>query len=624
MTLVISGRVTHTAVVASRGVGLVAGRLGMVALIALAVGFTAADPLDARTQAVSARPSALRDAVTIVIGVGGAVHGYSPRSVSVERGGQLVVQNDDNVTHTVTSEAVGTQGDPLFDQLVPAHSSRTLVLPSTLGAGEYAFYCSFHPTMHGTLVVTGEAGQVPEPPDFEQELRIPEVLNGSDLTIHVRRAPVRVMPHGPRTRMWTYGGTFPGPTIKRPTGTTTRVTFVNDLPRRAGSLTVHQHGGHQTSADDGQPTRQLIARGDSRTYTYRLVEGGKPMPASFRFYHDHRMGRTAPNNWRGLQGMFLVTDEREERLGLPSGRFDIPLHISERSFTPHNQLTDPFPGARMHEWMTGPQAPPNDATVGRRVLVNGQFAPYLKVRPGRYRLRLLDASLFSAYDLALSSGRPFVQVGTGSGLLPHKVVRQDILLGPAQRADVVVDFTGQAGENVLLSSIPRSDATVGTGTRSAAIMQFRVRGRPPTRDARVPDALRPVPHLDVPSTVSKTWTFDLTTSGHGSYWSINDKMFDPGRVDHRVRLGSIERWRLRNTSDVTHYVHLHEEQWRTISRDGRPPPPWERGFEDTWRLDPGETVEVAARFTDYRGVFMVHCHMLDHEDHGMMAQFEVY
>ena len=100
-------------------------------------------------------------------------------------------------------------------------------------------------------------------------------------------------------------------------------------------------------------------------------------------------------------------------------------------------------------------------------------------------------------------------------------------------------------------------------------------------------------------------------------------MFDPKRVDHQVLQGTTERWRLLNTSDMTHYVHLHEEQWRTISRNGKRPPPWERGFEDTWRLDPGETVEVAARFTDYAGPFMVHCHMLDHEDHGMMAQFEV-
>ena len=598
------------------------GRVAMVAATGVLLGAALSIPSVAH-RASASRPTSDRVSTTIVIPLGGAASGFSPQDVSIERGGQLTVVNDDNMAHTVTSEAVGTQGDPLFDLTVPSHATRTLVLPATLGAGEYAFYCSFHPSMRGRLTITGEAGEVPEPPAFEQPLRIPKVLTGSNLTIDMRRADVRVMPHGPKTRMWTYGGTFPGPTIKRPTGSSTQVTFVHDLPKKAGSLTVHQHGGHQSSADDGQPTRHLIRRGTRRTYTYPLLDNGKPMPAGFRFYHDHRMDRTARNNWRGLQGMFLVTDQREDALGLPSGPFDLPLHFSDRSFTADNQLTDPFPSAVMHKWMTGPQAPPDDATVGKRILVNGTFAPYLRVKPGRYRLRLLNASLFSAYDFSLSDGRPFVQVGTGNGLLPHSVVRQDLLLGPAQRADVVVDFRGRRGEDVLLSTIPRSDDVVGTGSRSAAIMQFRVRGHAHQR-AQVPDHLRPAPKLDVPNKVAMTWTFDLTDHGdHGSFWSINGQMFDPERVDHRVRMGAVERWRLRNTSDMTHYVHLHEEQWQTISRNGERPPPWERGFEDTWRLDPGETVEVAARFTDYPGIFMVHCHMLDHEDHGMMAQFEV-
>ena len=109
----------------------------------------------------------------------------------------------------------------------------------------------------------------------------------------------------------------------------------------------------------------------------------------------------------------------------------------------------------------------------------------------------------------------------------------------------------------------------------------------------------------------------------GTYWTVNGKPFDPHRVDVEVPLGSTQTWLLKNVSPITHYIHLHEEQWHTISRDGKRPPPWERGLEDTWRLDPGETVKVAAQFTDYTGVFMLHCHMLDHEDDGMMAQFAV-
>jgi len=608
--------VTQNLAVALTGVR----RLGLVAVVTVAFGGAAYLPGVLPTEQLSS--ASAEAAVTVVIKPGGIVSGYSPSSVSVAQGGVLKVVNQDSMAHTLTSVAVDADGDPLFEVLVGPRTTGSLIVPATLAAGKYTFYCTIHPNMRGTLVVTGEGGGTPAPPKFEQALRIPKVLTGRDITIPMRRERVQVMPTGPKTWMWTYGGSFPGPTIKRPTGSMTKVTFVNDLPAGAGSMTVHQHGGHQSSADDGQPTRFLIPIGGRRTYTYPLRDAGEPQPAAFRFYHDHRMDRTAENNWRGLQGMFLVTDERERRLGLPHGAYDVPLHLTDRSFTADNQLTDPFPGHDMHDWLTGPQAPPNDATVGKRILVNGQFAPYLRVKPGLYRLRVLNASTFSAYDLALSNGRSFAQIGTGTALLPRPVDRKDVLLGPAQRADVVVDFRGMRGQDVILSTVPRTDTRNGTGSRSAAIMQFRVRGTA-RQQSRVPERLRPVPALDVPQKVEKVWTFGLTKDGHGTFWSVDGKMFDPDRVDHRVRQGSVERWRLRNTSDMTHYVHLHEEEWRTVSRNGRPPLPWERGFEDTWRLDPGEYVDVAARFTDHPGLFMVHCHMLDHEDHGMMAQFEV-
>ena len=600
--------------------------------VAVALGLTLA-PTSARVEAPGVAADPGPSAVTLSIGLGGAAHGYLNPDIALAQGGILTVANNDGVAHTVTSDALGTSGDPLFTFFVPARTTREFPLPLIAG-GVYAFYCTFHPGMRGTLtVIGGPVGDVPVPPAFEQPLRIPKVLAGDHITIPMKKADVRIMAHGPKTSMWTYGGSYPGPTIVRRTGHATKVTFKHQLPRDAGKLTVHHHGGHQSSADDGQPTTYLIGKGDKRTYDYSLRDAGRPAPAAFNFYHDHRMHVTARNNWRGLQGMFLTTDPKEKRLGLPKGKYDVPLHFSDRTFTQNNQLVDPFPHqgghaghAGMHAWMTGPHAPPNDATVGQRILVNGQFAPYLTVKPGLYRLRLLNASLFSAYDFALSDGSAFTQVGTGSGLLPAPVTRQDVLLGPAQRADVVVDFRGKSGQDILLSTIPRSDNTgakPGTGSRNAALMQFRVRGTT-AQKARVPGKLRPLaPLTGVPGKVSKTWTFDLSQRHHGAFWSINGKMFEADRMDHKVRMNSAERWKLRNTSDMTHYVHLHQEQWHTLSRDGQEPPPWEQGLEDTWRLDPGESVVVAARFTDFPGVFMLHCHMLDHEDHGMMAQFEI-
>jgi FtsP/CotA-like multicopper oxidase with cupredoxin domain len=421
--------------------------------------------------------------------------------------------------------------------------------------------------------------------------------------------------------MWTYAGTYPGPTIRRPAGKDTKITFVNRLGKSAGSVTVHLHGDHHASRNDGQPASHLIKPGKRRTYNYPLTNNGRPERAAFDFYHDHRMDLTSRNNWQGLEGMFIIDGANSH--GLPTGKYDVPLLISDRSFTAHNRLANPFPKTPTMR-MTGPDAPPGDGTVGDRVLVDGRYAPYLNVSAHRYRLRLLNGSNFQSYDFALSDHRSFVQVGTGSGLLPKPVRRHDILLGPAQRADVIIDFRGEFHKRIVLESIPRSDhSPSGIGTPAVSVMQFRVKTK--ARDTtRIPSRLERPPALRIPRKVSATWTFGLGgNTKTGTYWTVNGKPYDPKRVDLRVPLGATQTWLLKNTTSITHYIHIHEEEWHTVRRDGKRPPPWERGLEDTWRLDPGETVRVAAKFTDYTGVFMIHCHMLDHEDHGMMAQFAV-
>ncbi|HMC69917.1 MAG TPA: multicopper oxidase domain-containing protein, partial [Mycobacteriales bacterium] len=136
--------------------------------------------------------------------------------------------------------------------------------------------------------------------------------------------------------------------------------------------------------------------------------------------------------------------------------------------------------------------------------------------------------------------------------------------------------------------------------------------------------LQAAPAITVPKKVSAVWAVGVTgSSGSGSSWTLDGKMFDPKRVVLKVPRGATQMWELRNPTNVTHYLHIHEEQWHTVLRDGKTPPKWERGLEDTWRLDPGERVRVVAKFTDFLGVFMIHCHMLDHEDDGLMAQFAV-
>ena len=602
--------------------------VGLVALVAC-VGALLVYDVGRAPEATQAFAEPVRNA-TIVIEEGGARKGFSTPEVTVSGGGVVTVVNLDSMDHTVTSVANGPDGLPVFDVRIAAGTTATVPGIDALAPGEWAFYCKFHPSMRGDINVVGGGGGVePERPTFEQPLVVPRTKTGAHIRLVMKRALVRTRPDGPRTSMWTYDGTYPGPTIRRRGGRGTEVTVVNRLPKGAGAMSTHLHGDHHASADDGQPTTYLIEPGSSRAYDYPLTVAGRPEPGSFFWYHDHRMDRTARNNWRGLQGMFIVTDPPLPGLRLPTGARDVPLMVSERSFTADNQLTDPFAGGPEmvghHGQMawTGPKAPPDDATVGDTVLVNGREAPYLQVSATRYRLRLLNSSPFSSYNFTLSDGRPFLQIGTGSGLLPKAVVRTGVLLGPAQRADVIVDFSGATGRNLVLESVPAEPGYTGDNARQASVMEFRVGASAPD-PSRLPSRL-PSPKLvsPVPSKVSKTWTFGLAGDDHASFWSINGKAFDPDRVDHRSRLGTVERWRFRNTSQVTHYVHIHNEQWRTLLRDGKRPPPWERGLEDTWRLDPGEVVEVAARFTDHTGPFMIHCHMLDHEDHGMMARFDV-
>lgn len=605
--------------------GWAAGLLAVALAAGAALG--AAPPPPPPAQAAVAPASA-----TVVVDRGQLR--FTPGEVALAGGGTLTLVNLDTFDHTVTSVATDAAGVPLFDVRVAAGTSATITGVEALGEGAYDFFCKLHPQMRGVLVVQGGDGTAtPQLPSFDQPLVVPDRVRGTEVTLPMREARVRMLPTGPRTRMWTYGGSYPGPTVVGRAGRETRVRFVHRLPPRAGAMTVHLHGDHHASEHDGQPTTQLVRPGQSRTYEYPLTYAGLPEPSSFFFYHDHRMDRTARNNWRGLQGMFLVEDPAEARLQLPTGRRDVPLMISDRSFRRDNSLTNPFAGgARMvghHGAMAwvGPKAPPDDATVGTHVLVNGRYAPYLRVSATRYRLRLLNASHFSAYSIGLSDGRPLLQVGTGNGLLRRPVVRDRVLLGPAQRADVVVDLHGAAGQDLVLDSVPAAPGESGDDARPAALMQLRVGAEEQDR-SRLPARLPSPDLVRAPARVSKTWTFDLDSTAHGrhgraTYWSVNRHAFDPGRVDHRARLGTVERWRLRNTSDMTHYVHIHAEQWRTVLRDGKRPPPWERGLEDTWRLEPGEVVEVAARFEDYTGPFMIHCHMLDHEDHGMMARFDV-
>jgi len=433
-------------------------------------------------------------------------------------------------------------------------------------------------------------------PAFSRPLVIPRVLTGSNITLTAKLANVQILP-GATTRMWTYNGTFPGPTIRRPTGQTTTVTLINNLAAAAGELTLHNHGNHSTAESDGQPDAFLAApSGGSVKYTYTGKEAGGNERGALQWYHDHRMDVTGRNVWMGLAGMYIIDDPADPKT-LPKGEFDVPLMITDRSFDAKNQLAYKFDA---------------NGVTGNRILVNGVPQPYFKVGDRKYRLRILNASNSRSYDLALSTGQSFIQIGTESGLLTAPVRRTHMLIAPAERVEVVIDFAKRLNQKIVLQNL------AATGSLRQ-LMQFRVT-RDLTDNSSVPTKLRPLPALDTTSAFTRT--FEFGRNRFTNLWTINGQVFDPNRVDAQPRLGTTETWILKNKSSTNHVVHIHGVDQQLVSRNGVAPAAYER-LKETWNLKGGETVAVKMKFTDNIGSFVFHCHILEHEDAGMMAQLDV-
>ncbi len=475
---------------------------------------------------------------------------------------------------------------------------------------------------------------------FGEPLPIPPELTAAKLEIPIRVAEQQILP-GRKTQLWTFGGSFPGPTIRRPAGERTEVTFRHELPKKVGELSVHLHGAHSRTQFDGQPggltgsqpfsdycnipfdlsakdsgNDLLLKPGDRKRYVYDLTEDGAPERAAFKWYHDHRLDRTALHAWHGMAGMFIVDDAHEESLPLPSGEHDIAMAIADRTFDDSNQLTDPFTDLR----------PPDDGILGATVLVNGAYMPHHHVAARRYRLRILNVSQFRAYDLYLSNGAPLIQIGADGGLMPRPIRRDRILIGPAERVEVIVDFARSRGGTVELRSHHKRPGRnpLGSHAYEGALMQFRVDSARVHDATKVPARLRPLPAWTRHAKRKPDHTWTITVGGlFKTVWEINGKTFDPAYADTSPRLGETVTWELHNKTSVAHLMHLHHTSWYLLSRDGRPPPPWEDCLKDTFFLFPGERILVAGHLSDYTGKFVVHCHMLDHEDHGLMSQFRV-
>ncbi|MGF1425168.1 multicopper oxidase family protein [Kitasatospora sp. LaBMicrA B282] len=488
----------------------------------------------------------------------------------------------------------------------------------------------------GKLIPGGQPGVLmrsglPLPPRYQAQLPIPPVLRPtrSDATtdyyeITAQVGQVQLLPDH-LTEVWGYQGSFPGPTIESRSGRRTQVTHRNALPHPTA---VHLHGGHTPHDSDGYPLDLITPAGGSPTAlgTMAGMPGmgsatGQPQRdyvypmnqrAATLWYHDHTMGFTGPNVYRGLAGFHLVRDDEEAALALPQGPRELPLMITDRAFTADGGFA--YPALDPDQGRPGVTDAYMDGVLGDVILVNGAPWPVAEVDRARYRLRLLNASNARRYRLELDPQPPggggLVQIGSDGGLLERAVAQDALELAPAERFDVVVDFARyRPGTQVRLVN------RLGSGS-TAEVMRFDVGSAAVTDDSRVPGALTPLERLD-PARAKATRTFVFQRGGSG--WTINGESYRPGHSLAQPRLGDVEIWRF--VTDVHHPVHVHLDPFQVLGRDAGAPGRYDRGWKDTVDVLPAQGVEVAVRFTDYAGAFLLHCHNLEHEDMAMMAEF---
>ena len=455
--------------------------------------------------------------------------------------------------------------------------------------------------------ILGGSGSSPAVAPFQVAFRIPSVLaptrvdsDADYYEITMQAAQMSILP-GLRTTIWGFNGEFPGPTIRARSGRRVVIRHRNELTDATPS--VHLHGGHVDAGSDGYPT-DVIAAGTTRDYVYPNHQ-----IASTLTYHDHQMGTVGRNVYMGLLGAYLVDDEVDAGLNLPSGSYDVPVIIQDRVFRNDGSFD---------------YSPSMMGAEGDVLLVNGVPQPYFEVANRKYRLRFINGSNARSYELelgspqplvqlALSSAQPLVQIGTDGGLLPRPVKRARIPLGPFERVEVVVDFSAfEVGTKLVLRN------GLGSG-RTADVMRFDVVRREPD-PSMLPAVLRPLERLE-PAAAAATRDFSLGMDG--MTWVINGKAFDPNRIDAAPRLGTTEIWRFRNETGMPHPVHLHLNMFQVLDQDGTPVSPDDTGWKDTVMVPGNASIRVVTRFTDYAGRYVFHCHNLEHEDNAMMAQMQV-
>jgi len=485
---------------------------------------------------------------------------------------------------------------------------------------------------------------------FTSELPIPPLREGRIengrwlLELSVRHGERQFLP-GYVTPTLGYDQDYLGPTLKVRSGDKLSIRVENRINE---PTTVHWHGMIIPARMDGGP-HQTIHPGKQWVSEYEVIQ-----PAATLFYHSHAHGETGQQVYRGLGGMMIIEDDLSTQPGLPSeyGVDDIPVILQDRDFDQQGR----FEYVRMMpEKMIGKH--------GATLLVNGQPMPVLTAKRTLLRLRLLNASNARFYQLAFSDRRPFQVIGSDGGLLSQAVTTNTIMLAPAERYEILVDLSdrrpvmlrsfkgvGNAGHGPMrMMGMDRSFDVMLIDPRGAgqsgpapalALPQIADLTRQPTANIRelemqmgamgggMMDQRNRPGHMMRPGMMMGM--MDTPQRGHQTLSSgmmrINGEAFSMHRVDFAMRKNTIETWRIRNASPMVHPFHIHNTQFQIVRRDHRGLMPWEYGRKDTVVVYPNETVDVlvpTGPYSDPDVPYMYHCHILEHEDGGMMGQFTV-
>lgn len=431
----------------------------------------------------------------------------------------------------------------------------------------------------------------------ENALKIPPMLErnkgeGVEYTVRAQKGKTEIF-NGSETDTYGYNGSFLGPALRFNKGDTVRIKTINELDEET---TFHWHGLEVSGEADGGPHNSL------KPGEEKLIEFKVEQEASTLWFHPHPKGKTAEQVYNGLAGLIYIEDDNSKSLGLPNayGKNDIPLIFQDRTFDDEKQLN----------YST---AKNDDGTIGDTLLINGTLNPKLTVDKEKVRLRLLNGSNARNYTFKLNTGDSFAQVASDGGFLNEPVELKEITLTPSERAEIIIDFSQLNLESDL--ALINEDGSI--------LLPFEVSGKS-GESKDIPGEMNSFSITEEEMNLPVTKKIELF--GMMDKVTINGKKFDPERIDFTQQQGVTEAWEIYNKPDemggMIHPFHIHGAQFKILSRNGEEPTENEQGWKDTISIQSDERVKVAVQFK-YKGVYMFHCHILEHEDNGMMGQVRV-